>query len=120
MPLNVALPSIVRGRLAGPWTAAIRGRHSSRFEVETETRKEEEEESVPDACMRVPGVDTLNLGSSSTCVAARYRPSACPDVGNWRARGWAGGCKTSANPTAAFCRAPFQPPFQVPETEPAG
>src|SRR4029077_15378645 len=61
MPLNVALPSIVRGRLAGPWRAAVRGRQSSRFEVENETRREEEEESVPDSGMRVAGVDTLNL-----------------------------------------------------------
>src|SRR5260370_13494836 len=61
MPLNVALPSIVRGRLAAPWTAAITGRHSSRFEAELETRKEEAEESVPDACIPCPGVDALNF-----------------------------------------------------------
>ena len=48
-PLKVALPSIWNGRFAGPPRAVTSGRHSSRFEVETERRMVEEAARVPEA-----------------------------------------------------------------------
>src|SRR5579863_627472 len=65
-PLNVALPYTRNGKWAGPCRASTRGRHSSRFEVETEKRRLEDDEIVPDACTRDPGVERLNCSSSNS------------------------------------------------------
>src|SRR5215467_14531874 len=59
-PLNVALPSIRNGRLLGPRNACTSGRHSSRFEVETDSRSLEDAASVPAPTIFDSGVDKLN------------------------------------------------------------
>ena len=74
-PLNVASPSTRKGRSVGPPRAAIRGRHSSRFEVETETRTVEDDASVPDASILESGVVRLNLDNSRESFAALYSVS---------------------------------------------
>src|ERR1700758_1979331 len=65
VPLNVALPSTRKGRSVGPPSAATKGRHSSRLEVEIETCRVDEEARIPEACSLEAGVVKLNCDSSS-------------------------------------------------------
>src|ERR1700722_4695557 len=65
MPLKVVLPFTLKGKSAGPCRAATSGRNSSRLEVETESRSDEEVESTPDADTRDAGVLRVNCESCS-------------------------------------------------------
>ena len=98
----------------------IRGRHSSKFEVDTDTRTVEDDASVPDASILEAGVVRLNLANSRESLAALYLPCTWAVMGNSRRAGRGGGIASKSKPTSTFPGDPFQSASRLPAATPAG